>query len=229
MSKLGTLVRVGMKSNFGLAVLCHRIFKEKKDLWLVLIFTLSFAGLLPMLYGLILFVKKIYLVLSPIGQERALLTSGLLAGQTVILILGIYYVISAFYFSRDLEILIPLPLKPADVMVSKFFVILANEYLTVAPIVLPVLVTFGILSKSGMGYWVNTLLVYLALPVIPLTIVSALVVVMMRFINLSRKKDILILVGSICLIALAFGIQFLAHRLGNEDANSGNFLLAAPL
>jgi len=41
----------------------------------------------------------------------------------------------------------------------------------------------------------NAALVYLALPVNPLVIVSMVIVAMMRFINISRKKDILLIVG----------------------------------
>ena len=207
LSRLATVVRAGLRSNFGLAILKHRLFKEKKDRWLVPVFALAGLGVLPTLYGIVLLIKGAYAILAPMGQERALLTLGVLAGQLLILLFGIYYVISAFYFSRDLEFLIPLPLRPGEVMISKFAVIMINEYLTVAAIVLPVVVTYGVMAKGGIGYWVNAVLVYLALPVIPLALVSLLVVAMMRFINVSRKKDILILVGSIVLIVLALALQ----------------------
>ena len=207
LSRLATVVRAGLRSNFGLAILKHRLFKEKKDRWLVPVFALAGLGVLPTLYGIVLLIKGAYAILAPMGQERALLTLGVLAGQLLILLFGIYYVISAFYFSRDLEFLIPLPLRPSEVMISKFAVIMINEYLTVAAIVLPVVVTYGVMAKGGIGYWVNAVLVYLALPVIPLALVSLLVVAMMRFINVSRKKDILILVGSIVLIVLALALQ----------------------
>ncbi len=131
-----------------------------------------------------------------------------MGGQLFILLFGLYYVISAFYFSRDLEFLIPLPLKPFEVMASKFAVIMINEYLTVMIIVLPVLVGYGVLARGGLPYWTNGVLVYLLLPVIPLAVVSLLVVLMMRFVNLSRKKDALILAGSVLLIAVGMGLQF---------------------
>jgi len=213
-----TVVRAGLRSNFGLAVLKHRLFKEKKDRWLVPLIGVAALGVVPMFYGVVLLIRNIYEVLKPMGQERALLSLGFLAGQFLILIFGIYYIISAFYFSRDLELLIPLPLRPAEVMTSKFAVIVINEYLTVAAVVLPVVVTLGVVSKAGVGFWVNAALVYAALPVIPLAVVSLLVVVMMRFINVSRKKDALILIGSILLIVMALGVQI---ALGRSAGNGG--------
>jgi ABC-2 type transport system permease protein len=219
LSRLATVIRAGLRSNFGLAILKHRLFKEKKDRWLVPLFGLAAIGVLPTLYGIVLLIQNAYLLLQPMGQERALLSLGVLSGQLLILIFGIYYVISAFYFSRDLEMLVPLPLRPSEVMLSKFAVIAINEYLTVAAVVLPVVITFGVLAKGGVGYWVNAVLVYLALPIIPLAIVSVLVVAMMRFINVSRKKDILILAGSLLLIVASLALQVGLRRSQGPQAN----------
>jgi len=217
-----TVIRAGLRSNFGLALLKYRLFKEKKDRWLVALIGVSLLGVLPLFYGVVLLVRNIYVILKPMGQERALLSLGFLAGQFLILMFGIYYVISAFYFSRDLELLIPLPLRAAEVMTSKFAVIVINEYLTVAAVVLPVVVTLGVVSHAGVGYWVNAALVYAALPVIPLAVVSLVVVAMMRFINVSRKKDALILIGSILLIVLALGLQIALGRTAGNGASGMN-------
>ncbi|MCX6564094.1 MAG: hypothetical protein NTU60_10890 [Candidatus Aminicenantes bacterium] len=212
MKRLASLVRVGLKANFGLSILHYRIFKEKKDRWIVLVVALAAIGLGPTIYGYLRLLKIIYEMLLPLGQQQAVLAFGVLSGQMLVLLFGLYYVISAFYFSRDLEMLIPLPLKPVEVMASKFAVILVNEYLTIAVFVLPVVVYFGILSKAGLPYWVNGILVYLLLPVIPLSIVSLLVIGMMRIVNLSRKKDALIIIGSLILIAAGIGLQFVFSR-----------------
>jgi ABC-2 type transport system permease protein len=230
MTKLLTLIRAGLKANFGLAVLRHRLFKEKKDRWMVPLFAVAFLGVLPSFYGLVLLIQNVYLALKPLGQERALLTLGILGGQLFILLFGLYYVISAFYFSRDLEFLIPMPLKPFQVMASKFAIILVNEYLTVMVIVLPVLIGYGVLARGGPPYWTNAVLVYLFLPVIPLAVVSILVVAMMRFVNLSRKKDALILVGSIILIAASIGLQFVLGRTtgAKPDARAMTAFFTSP-
>ncbi|MBN2206952.1 MAG: hypothetical protein JW742_06090, partial [Candidatus Aminicenantes bacterium] len=168
--------------------------------------------------------KLAFTVLQPLGQERAILTLGILAGQLMILLFGLFYVISAFYFSKDLELLIPLPLKPAEVMASKFAIILVNEYLTVLAVVAPVLGTYGALAGGGLPYWTNAVLVYLLLPVIPLAFVAVLVVGMMRLVNVSRKKDALILVGSLVLITGAIGLQVL---IGKSQGRGGMEDLAA--
>jgi len=217
MKKTWSVVRVGLKSNFGLAVVRHRLFKEKKDRWLIPLIALAFLGLAPTIYGYLSMIKIFYRGLLPLGQQHLILTFAILAGQVFVLIFGIYYVISAFYFSRDLDILIPLPLKPFQVMFSKFAVILANEYLTIAFFVLPALVYYGILAKAGLPYWLYAVVIYLTLPVIPLAVVSLLVIGMMRAVNISRKKDALIIVGSLILIVLGIGLQYVMGRTAGSS------------
>jgi len=217
MKKLLTLIRVALKVNFGLSLLYHRVIRQKKDIWVVPVAVLVLVSIIPMIYGYVKLLAAMYGALRQVGQEQALLTFALLAGQFLILVFGFYYVISAFYFSRDLEMLIPLPLRPFEVMLSKFSVILVNEYLTVLVIVAPPIVYYGIQSRAGFAFWTNALILYLLLPVIPLAIVSILVVGMMRVVNLSRKKDALIIVGSLVLISAALGLQFVFARSGRSE------------
>lgn len=221
MGRLATVVRAGLRANFGLATLKYRLFTEKKDRWLVPLVGLAGLGVVPMFYGVVLLIQNVYYVLRPMGQERALLSFGVLAGQLLILLFGVYYVIAAFYFARDLDLLIPLPLRPGEVMASKFAVVVINEWLTVAAVVLPVTVTLGAVSRAGVGYWVNAALVYAALPVIPLALVSLAVVALMRFVNISRKKDALILAGSLLLIGLSVAVQVGLGRSGGGGLGEG--------
>jgi ABC-2 type transport system permease protein len=200
-------------------VLRYRLLTQKRDLWVLALIALGVVGLAPVLYYLLESLQIAYRVLEPRGQESAILTLGILAGQILILVLGLFYVISAFYFSKDLEILIPLPVRPFQVMLSKFGVILVNEYLTVALLVLPILIHFGILAEAGPAYWINAALVYLLLPIIPLAVVSIVVLILMRVVNLGRRKDALIVVGSILLIIVAIGAQFWLGGTSGAEAD----------
>jgi ABC-2 type transport system permease protein len=213
MKKFLLLVRTGLRVNFGLSLIKPKyLFRDKKDLWMVPLVGLGLIGLIPVLFYYVRFTARLYGWLAPLGQQAALLTFALLMGQFLVLTFGFYYVISAFYFSRDLEILVPLPLAPSQVLMSKFTVILINEYLTVSPIVLPVFITYGVQSGGGAGYWARAAATYLLLPVIPLAVVSILVVGLMRLVNFGRKKDALILAGSLFLMTVAIGGQFMLNR-----------------
>ena len=214
MRKFFRLVRVGLRVNFGLSLLRPKyLLENKRDIWLIPLIVLGIAGLSPVLFFYLKGIRFLYRVLTPLGQQGALLTFAILAGQFLILVFGFYYVLSAFYFSRDLDLLVPLPVTPVQVLLSKFTVVVVNEYLTASPIVVPMLVAYGVHSKAGFRYWITAACVYLLLPVIPLALVSLLVVAMMRFVNVSRKKDALIIAGSLILMGGAFALQFWLQRL----------------
>lgn len=225
MKKLWVLIRVSLRVNFGLSLLRPSHLKTKKrDWWIIPLVVLGAGGVIPLFVLYFRLVRSIYRWLEPLGQTQALLTFGILSGQFLVLVFGFYYVISAFYFSRDLEILVPLPLRPAQVMLSKFTVILVNEYLTVAPLSLPIFIQVGLLSKAGPGYWLSAAAAYLLLPVIPLALVSLLVVGLMRVANFSRKKDVLIIAGSLILMTLGIGIQFMLNRSAGAQPDPQAFV-----
>jgi ABC-2 type transport system permease protein len=207
MRRLLTLLAAGLRQNFGLALLKHKIFKERKDLWLVLLFTLGLLGLLPVLWLYVTVLGHAFSILRSMGQETALLTLAILAGQFLILVFGLFYVLSAFYFSRDLEFLVSLPARPFEVIGAKFGVILVNEYLTVLFVVAPAFVVYGVMAAKPLAYWPLAAVVFLLLPVIPLALAGLLVMAMMRLVNVSRKKDFLILAGSLTLLAMALFLQ----------------------
>jgi ABC-2 type transport system permease protein len=221
MKKLFCLVRVALRVNFGLSVLRPReLLKKKKDLWMAPLIGLGLVGLAPVLIYYLKGLRWVYNLLAPMGQQAAVLTFGLLAGQFLILVFGFYYVISSFYFSRDLALLVPLPVTPTQVLLSKFTVILVNEYVTAAPLVLPVLIQYGLLAKAGPRYWIEAVLVYLLLPVIPLSIVALLAVGLMRAVNVGRKKDFLIVAGSLVLMTAALGGQYWLSRSMGASVSS---------
>jgi len=214
MKKYLRLVRAGFLANFGLAVLRPKYLRHnRRDFWLLPLILMGLAGLVPVLIYYLKGIRFTYGLLAPLGHQAALLTFAILMGQFLIIVFGFYYVLSAFYFSRDLELLVPLPVTPAQVLLAKFTVVVINEYLTASPIVVPMLVAYGIHSRAGLRYGLTAAAVYFLLPIIPLAIVSLLVILMMRFVNVSRKKDALIIAGSLILMGGALGLQIWANRM----------------
>ena len=119
-----------------------------------------------------------------------------------------------------------MPARPFQVIGAKFGVILVNEYLTMAPIILPALIVYGFKKQGGPGYWVIMPLTYLLLPVIPLAAAGLLVVGMMRLVNIGRKKDLLIILGSLVLIAAALFLQFGLSRAAGSSGPDTQKIIA---
>lgn len=221
MKNVLTLLKVMLKVNFLFPALRGRtIHKKKERINIIILAVILFVIAFPLLYAYLFIIRKFFEILQPIGQTHALLTLGILIAQFLILIFGIFSIISIFYLSKDMELLIPLPLKPYQVILSKFFTVLVNEYFVIAPLILPLFIYYGILANVGIGYWLRLPFIYLLIPIIPLAVTSLLVVVMMRLINFGKHKDKLIIIGSLLMMALIIIPQFLEKPSKNSGLNN---------
>ncbi|MBU3129692.1 hypothetical protein LGL55_23480 [Clostridium tagluense] len=200
MSKFIALTKVLLKTGTGSS--SSKKNKNKiKGLLLGLILVLAFT---PMAIGFGEFIFAAYDGLHQIGQEAVILGFGLSIVSVVIFFFGIFYAMSIFYFSMDVENLLPLPFKPWHIMGAKFTVVLIYEYLTEIIFFAPTLIAYGIKSGGGVLYYIYGVIIFLLLPIVPLVIASVINMIIMRFTNIAKNKDRFRLVGG--LIAMGFGV-----------------------
>lgn len=88
-----------------------------KKTGLFLVFILAFTPLV-LTFGYM--ISGAYDLLIPVGQEGVLLSLSLSLVSMMIFFFGIFYVISVFYFTKDIEYLLPLPLRPWEIIGAKF-------------------------------------------------------------------------------------------------------------
>lgn len=221
-----TILKTQFNSTFGLSALKYRFTKEKKRLWEPILVALSIiVGGGVIVFFLSLFMYGFFLASKVIGKPELVITIAFMGSQFVVLFFGIAYILGTFYFARDMDILIPLPIKPWHVLGSKFALVMFGEYLTVLPLLLPAVIIYGTGTGQGLFYWIKSLVVIFAAPIIPLSIAAIFVVVMMRFINVRKSKDILTVIGSFFAILMAMGWNALIQRIpktgGQEDFYGG--------
>lgn len=160
------LARTLIKNGEGLGIRGSSTFTKVA---LILVFAILIPGLMT---GISFLVANLLGILSHIGQEGVVLSWGIAIDSTIVFVFGIFYVISTFYFSSDVEMLLPLPLKPGQIMGAKFLVVTVYEYLTIAVFFLPVWITYGIYMGCGPLFYLYGLIVYLLMPVTPLAAAS---------------------------------------------------------
>ena len=147
-----------------------------------------------------------------------ILTMGAVAGGTIILFFGLFYLISALFFARDSEFLASLPVRQESVFASKFLLVLLAEYPFAMAFMLPPVLIYGIGEGKGILYYFVALLCILLLPLFPLVISAFLALLMMNAVAHSRHRDQMILAGSILLLLLFMGGQFyLTSRLPEDE------------
>lgn len=218
-----TLLKVHLNLNFGISALKYLFKKEKKRRWVpILIVFAIVVGIGPLVALYTLIAEGIFLAGLSMSQPEIVITISFMLGQVIVLIFGLFYVMGAFYFSNDISILIPLPLKPYQVLGSKFIVVMVNEYLTLLPVLIPPVFIYGFGMGMGLSYWIKAFLLIIASPVIPLIIDSLFIMIMMRFVNIRRSKDFLAIAGGLFGMLITIGINFLFQRVPKE--NSSEFI-----
>lgn len=221
MSKLISLIKVDFINTFGISFL-HGGFKKKKDKMRLIIFTIVILSLIPTYIVMLEGLKRLYEVYSQIGQRSYFLLMGIFSIQILTLFSGILYVLSKYYFSNDLNQLVPLPIKASHILSSKFTILMISEYLTSLPIILPFIVIYGIRGEEGFLYWVYSFFLILCLPIIPLVISSIVVMASMKYTNIKRKKDLLRIVGYIILIVFLLSFQFKLQNIAQKFLIEGD-------
>ena len=153
-----------------------------------------------------IFIGESYEAMESIGQQGIILGFALAIISIAIFMFGILYVLTVFYFGKDIEFLLPLPLKSSQILGAKFITVLIYEYLTELVFLVPVLVVYGSKSNANPMYYLYSLIIFLILPIIPLVIGAIIDMIVMRFTNIGKHKDALKVIGG--LLALFVGIGF---------------------
>ncbi|EOD01625.1 putative ABC transporter permease subunit [Caldisalinibacter kiritimatiensis] len=216
MRELISLIKVNLNVNFGISAMKYKYFKQKKDLWQPLVFIFVIMSLIPTYVLYIKLLEGLYKGFEMISQKGLLLLLGFLFSQFVIFIFGILYVMGKFYFSNDLNILIPLPLKPNKILIAKFVTLVVNEYMTIFPLILPVFTIYGINASRGLLYWIYSILTFIVLPVIPLALSTILVMLFMKVTNIKGKRDLIRIIGFVVMLVLIIGLQFGIQSMSNN-------------
>lgn len=221
------LLKTQMMVYYGISSMKYKYVTKKKDLWEI---ALAFIGVV-IGGGSLLFLYTIYLTAmftmgKAINQPDIMPTMVILISQLVTLIFGFLWIISLFYFSDDFSILVPLPIESYKIMFSKYLIVLLNEYITLIFLMGPAIIIYGIGTGANLLYYIISVIVFLFIPIIPLSISSIVSVTMMRFINFKRKKDLYTIIISTVILIFAIGIQFLANRApSNGQEYINNILL----
>jgi ABC-2 type transport system permease protein len=213
MKEILFLTKVSLINNFNIHNLNPKNSRTTRDKVKPLIFIFVIIALMPTYVYYVTFLRQIGKALLMLNQELYFSTLAHYMASTMVFFFGLLYVLSYYYFSRDTEMLIPLPLKGRTIVVSKFITILVYEYVLLAIFLIPILV----INKSLVGgniivYIIKSSMTFLLTPVIPLSLASILIIILMRTTNIKGKKDLIRLISMFLFMFVILGIQIVIQR-----------------
>ena len=133
----------------------------------------------------------------------------------------IFSSINILYFTKDSEYLLPLPLKPYQIILARTNVMLIAEYVIIFLIGFIPLVMYGILTGAGIVYYLTMILAVILVPILPVLLISMLVMFIMSFARLTKNRNRFQLFATLLVLAIiiAFSISTsgMKQDLTNEE------------
>ncbi|MBS4054752.1 MAG: hypothetical protein KGZ64_08260 [Thermaerobacter sp.] len=208
MSTLMSLFRLSFRNYFGLSAMRVKYLHKREKLWEPALVALGVvAGGLS--FGSMFYYLALTMVRGSamLGQADFVLTQFILLSQIMAFTFGLFAMISILYFSNDLDILVPLPLKAWHILATKLSLVNIVEYAPVVVILAPTLLAYNQVIPLGVLGWFTAFATMLFLPTIPLALAGILAVTVMRGVN-RRHRDILMVIASIALLSLILYLQY---------------------
>lgn len=209
--KVLALTKVFLKNSFQSFQSSNQedLKKKKKSNGMKLLYLISFVYLA----GIMGFMSYSMINgLMQINQETMFIGMFLLAIAGFLMFQSIFSCMNIFYFSKDIESVLPLPLKPKEILMAKFNVVLITEYVMEIILALIPFILYGILTGASILYYFAMVIILLVFPILPLVISSLLVVMIMSFAKFTTKKENFQFIATLFIIIIVFGIQFGVYR-----------------
>jgi ABC-2 type transport system permease protein len=217
MDKVFNLTKILLKNTFAF-VNGDKNKTKKNIIFYILIAVYLFVCFGGLSLGLIKSLKEV-------NQEGLFISLAFIFIIFMIIFTTIFSQINVFYFSKDITYLLPLPLKPKEIFLAKFNILLVYEYFIEIVFVVPTFIIYGVTTNAGILYYLYALIALALVPIVPLIIVSLIIMVIMCFSKLTKYKDRFQLFTALLAIVIAIGMQFVPRYIG-MDSNGNMDILA---
>ena len=133
----------------------------------------------------------------------------------------IFSCINILYFTKDSEYLLPLPLKPYQIILARTNVMLIAEYLIIFLVGFIPLIMYGILTGAGIIYYLTAIFAVILVPILPVLLISIIVMFIMSFAKLTKNRNKFQLFATLLvlaiIIALSISTSGMKQDLTNEE------------
>lgn len=187
-----------------------KLNKKSIFFWLIAII---FFGVTYVSYEIIKF-------LVDVGQKEIFIN---LYFPILIMILAFQAILSCaniFFFSKETENVLYMPIKPTELLISKFITLLVMLYFSEGIITVVPLTLYGMMSSSSFIYYLWELLIIAIYPIFVAGIVSILTFILMRFSKFIRNKEVFQVITALLLVTVILVLEFsLTKQLFNIESN----------
>lgn len=178
---------------------------SKRNSYLGLVFIL--LSLFPLTFVFHMWFSSWFELAVAINQEGYLFGALALFISVIIFIFSLLQIPSVYYFSKDTESYLSLPLTPREILGGRFLTTVIYEYVLIVIVYFPLLFAYLSFDFSIVKLLMG-IIVGLVLPFIPVLLASLVIIFLMNFVPLFKNKNALNLIIGLFTIVFAIGIQF---------------------
>ncbi|GIM29018.1 hypothetical protein CPJCM30710_16840 [Clostridium polyendosporum] len=214
MNKVWILTKVFLKTGFGEGT---RIKKQNNSKIFNIVLLLVTMPMILFSIGITVF--GVFEGLKMINQEDLLIGLAYNISSVITFVFGIMSVMSIFYFSKDINFVLPLPFRPREITLAKFITVVIYQYVVTAFILIPTIFIYGVRTGAEIGFYLTSLICFILLPILPTVYCSLISMILMNFTNLSKHKDAFKIFTGFLAIAIAIIVNFFSTKMGANATN----------
>ena len=188
--------------------------KRNKIFYIVMTIIAGFGIMLPMTFFVGVIIYSLSSALLSFGTEQNGVELFLHLISAFSFVFGLNVIFSVFYFSGDIESLLPLPLRPSQIIGSKFTAALISESVMEFLVIIAALAGYIIGAGKPIYSWLIAVIGMITMPILPLVYCGIICLIIMYFTRFVKNKDTVNKITGIFTFAVIIGIVYLISRSG---------------
>lgn len=185
---------------------------------------LILVGMAPAFWVYFRLLGEVHTAFVQLNQIPGYFMFAFLIAHVFLLFMGIPAFLGRFYGNRDNPILLPMPIPPGDILISRFIPVLLMQLATALVFLLPAIIIHAARVPMTVAQWVVAFGGIIATVIFPTVISAVVVLVIMRYTNFGRHSDKWKTIGILFMLVLLIGVQAASQQFAQLGQNE-NVLL----
>lgn len=177
---------------------------RKASVGRIVLFSLLYLYVAVVFIGLATFMAiSMGAMMLPAGASRLYYAIFTIAALSVLFILSIFETKSELFECRDNELLLSMPIRPRDLILSRIIVVLIYNYVTEAVVMLPAITVYAIFTRDVVGV-IGGLIISLFIPLLATALASAVGYLIAEISRRVRSNNIVVIIVSLLFMGAYF-------------------------
>ncbi len=191
----------------------------------------KFLGILVIFLPIILIlpayqiVTQLYNIFSTINAPELTITYIYIANTIFIFFIGIAFIISVFFYSKDLRLISTLPVKEDTIVFSKLTSVYIYLFVISCFFLGTSIVIYSTIGELKLISLIIGIIALLISPLLPMILSTIIILPFMSLVGSGKKRNLLIIVGNLLFIGGIVVMQTLLTRMQMDPEQIRNILL----